>query len=50
MIAFSYMGGLDGLKITRRLLKSVFWNCWIYLIVMGEEGYVQLQEELSNYK
>lgn len=50
MIAFSYMGGTDGLQVTRKLLKSIFWNCWVYLIIMGEEGYQQIQQEISNYK
>jgi release factor glutamine methyltransferase len=35
MIAFSYMGGLDGLAVTRRLISSVTWDCQLYFIVMG---------------
>jgi hypothetical protein len=35
MIAFSYMGGLDGLAITRRILNQITWNCKFYFIVMG---------------
>lgn len=36
MIAYSYMGGTDGLKVTRKLLKSIFWSAWVYIIVMEE--------------
>jgi methylase of polypeptide subunit release factors len=35
MIAYSYMGGLDGLAVTRRLLGQISWDCRIYFIVMG---------------
>ena len=35
MIAFSYMGGLDGLAITRKILNQLTWNCKFYFIVMG---------------
>jgi hypothetical protein len=49
MIAFSYMGGSDGLEITRKLLKSIFWDCWVYLIIMEEQWYVQIMKEIENY-
>jgi len=32
------MGGLDGLAITRKILKQLTWNTVFYFIVMGEEG------------
>ena len=38
MIAYSYMGGLDGLLVTRRILANINWDCSIYFIVMEEEG------------
>ncbi len=38
MIAYSYMGGLDGLAVTRKFLKQISWKCTVYFIVMGEEG------------
>ena len=46
MIAFSYMGGLDGLSVTRKLLKQIKWSCIVYFIVMGGEGYKQIILEI----
>jgi hypothetical protein len=43
MIAFSYMGGVDGLETTRKLLKTISWDCMVYLIVMEEEGFLKLK-------
>ncbi len=44
MIAFSYMGGLDGLSITRKIIKQINWKCSFYFIVMGEEGLAQIKK------
>lgn len=38
LIAYSYMGGPEGLDTTRLLIKSIQWQTRLYLIVMGEEG------------
>lgn len=46
LIAFSYMGGPEGLDTTRQLISSVNWNCKLYLIVMGEDGLNTLQAEV----
>ena len=43
MIAYSYMGGLDGLEITRKIVGKINWDCWFYFIVMGEEGLNKLE-------
>ena len=43
LIAFSYMGGPDGLETTRKLLSSIKWETKLYFIVMGEEGLEKLQ-------
>lgn len=48
MIAYSYMGGLDGLMITRKLLGQISWDCMVYFIVMGEEGLSQICKEISD--
>jgi hypothetical protein len=48
MIAFSYMGGLDGLAITRKILKQLTWNCTFYFIVMEEEGLHQITKEIQD--
>ena len=48
MIAYSYMGGLDGLAITRKILAQIAWNCIMYFIVMGEEGLQQLIKEITS--
>jgi methylase of polypeptide subunit release factors len=38
LIAYSYMGGLDGLEVTRKILGRIGWCCTAYFIVMGKEG------------
>lgn len=50
MIAYSYMGGLDGLLITRKILGSINWSCSIYFIVMGQEGVQTLYSEVRTGK
>jgi len=47
MIAFSYMGGLDGLAITRKILAQITWDCVFYFIVMGFEGLEQITKEIK---
>ena len=48
MIAYSYMGGLDGLAVTRRCLAQITWNCTLYLIVMGKEGLESIAKEVAD--
>lgn len=48
MIAYSYMGGLDGLAVTRKFLRQISWDCKIYFIVMGEEGLDQITKEIHD--
>lgn len=35
LIAYSYMGGPDGLEITRQLINFIKWETKLYIIVMG---------------
>ena len=44
MIAYSYMGGIDGLAITRKILGRINWSCTVYFIVMGKEGFESIQK------
>lgn len=50
MIAYSYMGGLDGLLVTRKILASITWGCSIYFIVMEQEGVNTLYQEVQAGK
>ena len=47
MIAYSYMGGLDGLLVTRKILKQLTWECIFYFIVMGREGLEEISKEVE---
>lgn len=44
LIAYSYMGGLDGLEVTRKILGRIGWHCIAYFIVMGMEGVESIEE------
>ena len=48
VIAFSYMGGLDGLAVTRRILRQLTWSTTFYFIVMGEEGLSTIEKEIAS--
>lgn len=50
LIAYSYMGGLDGLQITRKILSKISWSCDVYFIVMGYEGLQSIEEEIKTGK
>jgi len=40
------MGGTDGLKITRKILNQITWDCIVYFIVMGKEGLESIKQEI----
>lgn len=50
LIAYSYMGGLDGLQITRKILGKISWSCVVYFIVMGYEGLQSIEDEIKSGK
>lgn len=50
LIAYSYMGGLDGLHVTRKILSKISWSCVVYFIVMGYEGLQSIEEEIKTGK
>ena len=44
MIAYSWMGGSDGLSTVWQLLNIVNWKCSIYLVVIDQNPIQKLKE------
>ena len=41
------MGGLDGLWVTRKVIKAIKWSSTLLFIVMGGEGVASLRREME---
>ena len=44
LIAYSWMGGVDGLDTVWKLLKLVTWKCTIYLVAIHQNPISTLKE------
>lgn len=44
MIAYSWMGGVDGLDTVWKLLDIVKWRCVIYLVVIHQNPIAKLRD------
>ena len=42
------MGGIDGLEVTRKILKQLTWSCTFYFIVMGRDNLTQISKEVGE--